>query len=70
MANQSEKINLNTASREELGKIKGVGRDCAQRIIDERERRGGFKNLSEVESMEFAPQTIRHLKEEGTLDGA
>ena len=68
MNRQSAKVNLNTASREELGRIKGVGQECAQRIIEERERRGGFKDVSEVEGMEFGPQTIRHLKEQGTVD--
>lgn len=67
MAEQSGKINLNTAPPEELGKIKGVGEECARRIVAERERRGGFKSVSEVDSMELAPQTIRHLKEEGTV---
>lgn len=67
MQQESGKVNLNTASREEIGRIKGVGRDCAGRIIAERERRGGFKDIAEVESLELAPHTIRHLKERGTV---
>lgn len=67
MTAQSEKVNLNTASAEQLGKIKGVGEECARRIIAERERRGGFERVSDIESMEFAPQTVRHLKESGTV---
>jgi competence protein ComEA len=67
MKDQSGKVNLNTASREELGRIKGVGDECARRIIAERERRGGFKDVSEMDSMEFGPQTVRHLKEQATV---
>lgn len=67
MSSQSGKVNLNTASREQIGKIKGVGEQCAGRIVAERERRGGFKEISEVDGLELAPQTVRHLKEQGTV---
>jgi competence protein ComEA len=44
----TEKINLNTASREELSRIPNIGDDCASRILDEREKRGGFSSIEEL----------------------
>ena len=43
------KINLNTATREELIEfIPGVGEQIADRIISYRETQGGFKNIKEI----------------------
>ena len=44
----SDKVNFSTESREEIGKINGGSEQCAGRIIAERERRGGFKDIAEV----------------------
>lgn len=44
----SERININSASIDELKKIPGVGESTAQKIIDYREQNGGFSSKSEI----------------------
>ncbi|MDR3667168.1 MAG: helix-hairpin-helix domain-containing protein [Ignavibacteriaceae bacterium] len=41
-------INLNTASREELMKISGIGEKTAGNIFSYREKNGNFKSLNEL----------------------
>ena len=43
-----EKININTASLEELATLKRVGLKYAQRILDYREQIGKFKSPEEI----------------------
>jgi competence ComEA-like helix-hairpin-helix protein len=43
-----EKINLNTASVEELVKLKGVGSKIAARIIEHREKHGLFTSVADL----------------------
>lgn len=48
----AEKINLNTATMEELMTIKGIGETYARRIIEFREAIGGFTYMEQLKEVE------------------
>ncbi|HJR08206.1 MAG TPA: helix-hairpin-helix domain-containing protein [Pyrinomonadaceae bacterium] len=41
-------ININTASREELERLPGIGRGLAARIVEHRERHGAFRRVEHL----------------------
>ena len=45
---QTDKININKATNEQLAEIKGLGPKKAQAIIDYREANGDFKNIESL----------------------
>lgn len=46
------KVNLNTATLAELDALPGVGPVLAQRILDHRQRHGGFRSVSELSQVD------------------
>ena len=46
-----EKVNINTATTEELDKIPGIGPAKAQAIVDYRTQNGNFKTIEDVEKV-------------------
>lgn len=47
-ANTSDKININSANKNELDKLPGVGPALADKIIEYRQTNGGFKDINEI----------------------
>lgn len=45
---KKEKININTATKEELMTLDGIGASIAERILQKREELGGFRVIEQV----------------------
>ncbi len=62
------KININTASYEELQKITGVGPTIAQRIIDYRQANGPFQTIEDIEKVKgIGDVTFNKMKDQITI---
>lgn len=58
------KININTATAEELESLPGIGSVYAQKIIDYREEHGGFENIEDIQNVPgIGPKTFEKLKD-------
>ena len=61
----SSTININTATLSELMNIDGVGEKTAQKIIDYREKNGGFKNIEDIKNVDrIGDKTFEKMKEQ------
>lgn len=61
---KSEKININTASAEELQSLKGIGPSTAGSIIAYREEYGGFSSIEEIMNVKrIGEKTFAKIKD-------
>lgn len=61
----NKKININTATLEQLKNIKGVGDAKAKSIIEYREQNGGFKNIEDIKNVTgIGEKMFEKIKEE------
>lgn len=63
------KININTATAEELEKIKGVGEKTAADIIEYREKNGRFKTIADITKIKgIGEKKFNSMKDQITVD--
>ena len=65
---QKTKININTASSEELQTLKGIGPVKAQAIIDYRNEKGFFRSVEELINVSgIGPKTLEKIRDKITV---
>jgi competence protein ComEA len=63
-------VNINTATKEELTTLKGVGDKRAQEIIDYRKKHGNFKSVDELEKVPgIGPGLMKQIRSDVTVTG-
>ena len=64
-------VNLNTASREELEAVKGIGPKKADAIIEYRTKNGLFKTVDDLKNVKgFGDKSVSSMRSELTVDSA
>ena len=63
-------VNINTATKDELTTLKGIGEKKAQAIIDYRKKNGDFKSVDDLEKVEgIGPGTMKQLRSQLSVTG-
>jgi competence protein ComEA len=63
-------VNINTATKEELTTLKGVGDKRAQEIIDYRKKHGNFKSVDDLEKVPgIGPGLMKQIRPNVTVTG-
>lgn len=63
-------VNINTASKEELTTLKGVGEKRAQDIIDYRKKHGNFKSVDDLGKVPgIGPGLMKKIRSDLTITG-
>ena len=66
---ESDKLNLNTATKEELMGIDGIGEKTAERILEKREQLGEFKVVEQLTEIKgIGEKTFDSIKEFITVE--
>lgn len=63
-------VDLNTATKEQLESVKGIGPKKAQDIIDYRKKNGSFKSVSDLKNVKgFGDKSIANMKGQISVGG-
>jgi len=63
-------VNINSATKEELATLKGIGDKKAQAIIDYRKKNGDFKSIDDLEKVEgIGPGTMKQIRSQIAVSG-
>lgn len=69
LAEEGEKININTASVEQLAKLKRVGKKFAEKIVQYREANGSFAKAEDITKVKgIGPKTYEANKDIITVE--
>ncbi|MDW8799843.1 helix-hairpin-helix domain-containing protein [Clostridium sp. A1-XYC3] len=61
---QNSKVDINTATKEELKTIPGIGDVTAQKILDYREKNGRFSSIEDLKNIDrIGDKTVENMKD-------
>lgn len=64
-------VNLNTATKDKLEAVKGIGPQKAAAIIAYREKNGPFKTVDDLKNVTgFGDKSVANMRSDLTVDGA